>query len=70
NHINTPFHYVPLHSSPAGAKYGHSFGDLLVTNHISDTLVRLPMYFDLGSDIETVIEVVQSFFRKTRYGKS
>lgn len=56
--IVTPFHYVPLHSSPGGRKYGRTSGDLSVTDRISDTLVRLPMFFDLGSDVEAVIEVV------------
>jgi len=53
--IITPFHYVPLHSAPAGRKYGHTPCALPVTDRISETLVRLPMFFDLGSDIETVI---------------
>lgn len=55
--IITPFHYVPLHSAPAGLRFGRAEGTLPVTNRISETLVRLPMYFDLGSDIETVIEI-------------
>lgn len=55
--IGTPFHYVPLHSAPAGLRYGHTPGEMTVTDRISETLVRLPMYFDLGSDIETVISV-------------
>lgn len=54
--VMTPFHYVPLHSAPAGIRYGRTFGDLSVTNRVSETLVRLPMFFDLGSDVETVIE--------------
>jgi len=54
--LMTPFHYVPLHNAPAGIRYGRTFGDLSVTNRVSETLVRLPMYFDLGSDVETVIE--------------
>ena len=53
--VMTPFHYVPLHSAPAGRRFGRAFGELSVTNRVSETLVRLPMYFDLGSDIETVI---------------
>lgn len=53
--IGTPFHYVPLHSAPAGRRYAKTHGSLAVTNRVSDTLVRLPMFYDLGSDIETVI---------------
>lgn len=54
--IITPFHYVPLHSAPAGLEFGRTDGPLVVTDRISETLVRLPMYFDLGTDIDTVIE--------------
>ena len=53
--IGTPFHYVPLHSAPAGRRYGRTHGSLTVTDQVSETLVRLPMFYDLGSDIETVI---------------
>lgn len=56
--ITTPFHYVPLHSAPAGRKFGRTPGPMPVTDRISETLVRLPMFFDLGSDIETVISTV------------
>lgn len=58
HNVMTPFHYVPLHSSPGGRKFGRISGDLSVTDKISDTLVRLPMFFDLGSDVETVIDLV------------
>ncbi len=53
--INTPFHYVPLHSAPAGRKYARAAGALPVTDRISQTLVRLPMFFELGNDIDDVI---------------
>jgi len=62
NDITTPFHYVPLHSAPAGQRYGRVEGSMLNTVRISDCLVRLPMYFDLGSDIEEVIDHVHRFF--------
>lgn len=45
--ITTPFHYVPLHSAPAGKKYGRALGDMAVTNQVSDSLVRLPLYFKM-----------------------
>lgn len=60
--IICPFHYVPLHSSPAGQRYGRTQGPMLATQAISDTLVRLPMYFDLGSQVEEVIDVAMNFF--------
>lgn len=63
--IICPFHYVPLHSSPAGQRYGRTQGPMLATQEISDTLVRLPMFFDLGSQVEDVIDVAVSFFDQT-----
>ncbi len=60
--IITPFHYVPLHSSPAGLKYGRAEGRLPNTDLVSDTLVRLPMFFDLERGAETVIARALEFF--------
>jgi len=62
--ISAPFHYVPLHSSPAGQRFGRIEGSMLETVRVSDCLVRLPMYFDLGSDVESVIDVVDDIVRK------
>lgn len=45
--VHTAFHYVPLHSSPAGKKYGRIHGDLAKTDLISDSLVRLPLFADM-----------------------
>ena len=60
--INAPFHYVPLHSSPAGRKYGKTSGSLLVTEDLSDRLVRLPLYNNLSSvDQQLIIDLVQDF---------
>jgi len=61
--IIAPFHYVPLHSAPAGLKYGRAAGDLPVTDKTSDCLLRLPMFYSLGDEIEEVIAAVTSFFR-------
>ncbi|MFG5384830.1 dTDP-4-amino-4,6-dideoxygalactose transaminase [Yoonia sp. R2-816] len=62
--IITPFHYVPLHSAPAGKTYGRAHGGMTVTNDISDTLVRLPMYFDLGANIEHVLSAALDYFEE------
>lgn len=45
--ISSVFHYVPLHSSPAGLKYGRTHGDLSVTNSVAERLVRLPLWVGL-----------------------
>ncbi|MEM9433517.1 MAG: dTDP-4-amino-4,6-dideoxygalactose transaminase [Pseudomonadota bacterium] len=59
--INAVFHYVPLHSSPAGRKFGHCNGSLAATDDISSRLVRLPMFFALDTQIETVISTARSY---------
>jgi dTDP-4-amino-4,6-dideoxygalactose transaminase len=48
--INAVFHYVPLHSSPAGLKYGRTHGDLYYTDRISERLVRLPFWIGMTED--------------------
>jgi dTDP-4-amino-4,6-dideoxygalactose transaminase len=48
NDIWSVFHYVPLHSSPAGKRYGRVHGDLDVTNQQSERLVRLPLWVGLS----------------------
>lgn len=54
--INAVFHYVPLHSSPAGLKYGRSSGQLEVTRTQAERLIRLPLWVGLseGSQIAVV----------------
>lgn len=60
--VYSVFHYVPLHSSPMGARYGGRSGDCPVTEDISDRLLRLPFYNSL-SEIEQlyVIESILQF---------
>lgn len=45
--IHAVFHYVPLHSSPAGKRFGRAHGDLSLTTSISERLIRLPTWFGL-----------------------
>jgi dTDP-4-amino-4,6-dideoxygalactose transaminase len=45
--ITAAFHYVPLHSSPMGRRYGYRLGDLPVTESVSDRLLRLPLHHRL-----------------------
>lgn len=59
--INAVFHYVPLHSSPAGRKFGRIHGDLRHTEEASDRLVRLPLW--VGMTEGDVIRVVQEVTR-------
>ena len=56
------FHYVPLHSAPAGLKFGRFHGEDKYTTADSDRLVRLPMYYGLSEeDRNTVIEAVMAW---------
>ena len=57
--ISTTFHYIPLHSSEAGIKYGKVSSEMKVTNHISDCLLRLPMW--VGMDIDYIIKQIKTF---------
>lgn len=60
--IASAFHYLPLHLSDMGRKYGGRPDDCPVTESVSDRLLRLPFYNDLTpSDQDRVIEAVQSF---------
>jgi len=64
NGIYSVFHYVPLHSSPAGQQFGKVQGDLLNTNNLSDRLVRLPLWIGLeDQDLIYIIHQVQDFFQ-------
>ena len=57
------FHYVPLHSAPAGIKYARVNGTMAVTEDLSERLVRLPLYHDLeDEDILKISAAVKAFF--------
>ncbi len=56
--INTVFHYVPLHSSPAGKKYGRVQGELKNTDHFSERLLRLPLWIGLEKQQQKVITAI------------
>jgi dTDP-4-amino-4,6-dideoxygalactose transaminase len=60
--IGAPFHYVPLHSSPAGRRFGRFAGELPLTDELSARLVRMPLHLRLdGDDIDRVIGAVRDF---------
>ena len=63
--IKTVFHYIPLHSAPAGKKLGVFHGEDKYTTKESERLLRLPMYYGLKrSDVELVIENTKKFYEK------
>lgn len=60
--VNAVFHYQPLHLSTVGKRFGGWEGMCPVAEDAGDTLVRLPLYFDLSPDDQTrVIEAITSF---------
>ena len=62
--VQCVFHYIPLHSSPAGKKYGRFHGEDVHTTKESERLVRLPMYYRMEQkDIDHVTEKVKEFFQ-------
>ncbi len=64
NGINAVFHYVPLHSAPAGRRFGRMHGEDKYTTVTYERLLRLPMYYGLeSSDIDYVCETIRKFYR-------
>ena len=63
NGIGAVFHYIPLHSSPAGKQFGTFFGEDKYTTKESERLLRLPMYYGLKEeDIEAVVKCIFEFY--------
>lgn len=62
--VYSVFHYIPLHSAPAGEKFGRFSGEDEYTTRESERLVRLPMYYGItDEDIDKVINVIFSYFK-------
>lgn len=64
--IMAPFHYVPLHSAPGGIRFGRTAGSMAETDRVSATLVRLPLFYDMGAKIDEVCACVFEFFGRSR----
>ena len=64
NDIQTVFHYIPLHSAPAGIKFGRFHGEDKYTTKESERLLRLPMYYGLtDGDVHRVTEHIKKFYK-------
>ena len=64
NGVLAVFHYVPLHSAPAGRKFGRFNGEDKYTTKESERLVRMPLYYNIAdSDVQYCIEKVHEFFK-------
>ena len=61
--ILTVFHYIPLHSAPAGVKYGRFHGEDVYTTKESERLARLPLYYNLSlEEVDYISNVVKEFY--------
>ncbi len=64
NGVSAAFHYIPLHSAPAGQRFGVFFGEDRFTTKESERLMRLPMYYGLNEDeIACVTENIIEFYK-------
>jgi dTDP-4-amino-4,6-dideoxygalactose transaminase len=65
NDINVVFHYVPLHSAPAGVKFGRFDRDDIFTTKESERLVRLPMFYSLEKEkINQIVRIISEYYQK------
>jgi len=63
NDILSVFHYVPLHSSEGGLKFGRFSGDDKFTTKESERLIRLPMYYGLGNEeVRCIINIIKEYY--------
>lgn len=63
NGIIAPFHYIPLHSSPAGMKYGSFIGEDIVTTKESERILRLPLFYSIIEEqMEFVVCKIKEFY--------
>lgn len=64
--VQCVFHYIPLHSAPAGLRFGEFVGEDRYTTKESERLVRLPMYYGIADeDLETVITSALDYFSRS-----
>jgi dTDP-4-amino-4,6-dideoxygalactose transaminase len=65
--VNAVFHYVPLHSAPAGLRFGRAVGDLPVTTSASARLIRLPLWAGISeSEVGRVVDTLAALLRQRR----
>ncbi len=61
--IMAVFHYIPLHSSPAGIKYGRSSGELRYTEELCDRILRLPLFYEMNDEqVLRVTEAIKDYY--------
>ncbi len=57
--VQSVFHYIPLHSAPAGLRYARAHGELAVTNDTSDRLLRLPLWVGMEEHQPDILRVLR-----------
>ena len=63
NGVGCVFHYIPLHSTPAGQKFGRLFDEDVYTTKESERLARIPLWYGMSDEeVQTVIKTAKSFF--------
>ena len=63
--MSAVFHYIPLHSAPAGIRYGRSHGSLDVTDLASRCILRLPLWMGMEEhEVDRVVNTVTEFFAR------
>jgi dTDP-4-amino-4,6-dideoxygalactose transaminase len=66
--IYSVFHYIPLHSSPAGKKFGRASGNMCVTDEISDRILRLPLFYGMQeNEVRRVAETIIDFYKGNHF---
>jgi len=69
--IHAVFHYIPLHSSPAGKRFGRTSGDLDFTTDLSDRVLRLPLFYEMkDEEVYCVVREIKAFYEKSNPGVS
>lgn len=64
--IHAVSHYIPLHSAPAGIKYGRTSGDMSNTDDLSDRVLRLPIFYGMKrKQVEKVVATINEFYGET-----
>lgn len=61
--VGAIFHYIPLHSSPAGTKHARSNGTMKVTDEVSTRIVRLPLFYEMTMDmVDKIVDLIEVFY--------
>lgn len=64
NGVTAVFHYIPLHTAPAGKEYGRFHGEDKYTTKESERIIRLPMYYELDEqDAKKVMDLIHTFYK-------